>query len=179
MTTTPTIDESEIEGKPTAAQLKAARKKFPGLRGKALEQAALGRSPKQQREDAKRGLAMAAAASAAAAKKRKGGKISVYDDEIRAAGRVVREVLDGKGCPGAKQIALVRKTIGKNTDPVKASGLSARRLKEYATGKWNPERGSSASEELVAIAKKAGDPWCRSRRLAAILHGLATARAAK
>lgn len=99
----------------------------------------------------------------------KGGR--KYSEEVRDAARIVREVTQGKGSPGAKQIAAVEKALD-GKDPVEASGLGPRKLAEWAKGKWAPGRGKHP-EKLTALAAKVNDPWASGRRLAAILHALA------
>jgi hypothetical protein len=105
------------------------------------------------------------------------GQRPAYDDEVRRTAKIVRELCEGKGAPGAKQIEAVRKAIGR-TDPVEASGMSGRALRRYAAEGRTPEGDRMRpTPEMAAISERCGgDPFCRARKLAVILAGLDAAR---
>lgn len=149
----------------------------PGLKGKALEvwiqtgkgakeQAAEAKAAREQKErEAERQTRSTAAKKAGAKPPR---KPSPYDDGIRIAAKRVREILDGKGAPGAKQILAVRKALGKKS-AAEATGISATALKKYATKKQLTDANVKALREF---AQQFGDPFCAGRRLAVILVAL-------
>jgi hypothetical protein len=96
-----------------------------------------------------------------------------YDEEIRRAAKICRELTDGKGSPGAKQVAAVRGAID-GTDPVTASGMSGTALRRWASnGRTTKGERFKPTAQMDEIGKRCGDdPFCRGRRLAVILVAL-------
>jgi hypothetical protein len=97
---------------------------------------------------------------------------ATYSDEVREAARRARALLDGKGAPGPKQVALTMRAIEQTGNPALAAAIVAQQREGLlAFGvKGKPADGLLTPELIKLMDDLAvlcdGDPFCKGRRLA-------------